>query len=179
MSRVHKLNPSSRRNFTAEEDQRLKDIVRQVGLNDWEKVSQLMGTRNVRQCKDRWYTYLDPGINSEPWTEKEDQLLVSLYQEIGPKWVKMSRFFIGRSDNSIKNRWYYHLKKHFSGTEVSNNQKMSPPQPSAVPICSAASIPVPQLTSEILLPFYESWSVNQPFGYELYDSSFAFDEAAW
>ena len=70
-----------------------------------------MQTRNARQCKDRYTNYLSPQINLNPWSQEEDDLLIKKVNELGNKWVKISKFFIGRSDNSIKNRWYTHLNK--------------------------------------------------------------------
>jgi hypothetical protein len=40
-----------------------------------------------------------------PWSDAEDALLHEKVAEYGPKWAKISVFFKGRSDASIKNRW--------------------------------------------------------------------------
>ena len=94
-----------RRVFSPEEDSKLKRIVSRFGTNDWAKVASRMKTRNPRQCKERWTTYLSPTINKEPWTTEEDNLLIIKYNEFGPKWSTISQFFNGRPDNCIKNHW--------------------------------------------------------------------------
>ena len=115
---------SSRRNFTKEEDERLLFLVQNYGVKNWEFISKMMPFRTVRQCKDRYKNYLAPEINLKPWTNEEDLLLIKLFNELGQKWVQISRFFKGRSDNSIKNRWYNHLKQiNEPTTQPKNNVK--------------------------------------------------------
>lgn len=97
-----KLHPKAK--FSPVEDQKLKDLVAQYGEN-WDLISKLMVNRNQRQCKERWSNYLAPTVRRDPWTEKEDELLKKLYEEIGAKWVKISSHFPNRTDTNIKNRW--------------------------------------------------------------------------
>jgi hypothetical protein len=54
--------------------------------------------------------YLCPSVKNGPWTEAEDRLLLAKINEIGRSWSVMGRFFPGRSENDIKNRWYSHLR---------------------------------------------------------------------
>ncbi|OHT08912.1 Myb-like DNA-binding domain containing protein [Tritrichomonas foetus] len=91
--------------FTLEEDERLKKIVRRYGSDDWELICEHMPGRNPRQCKERYLNYLAPNVNYNPWSETEDKLLIKKRRELGPKWVKISKFFKGRSDTQIKNRF--------------------------------------------------------------------------
>lgn len=110
---------SSRRNFAKEEDQRLSYLVERYGTNNWEMIASMMPLRNARQCRDRFRNYLSPKINLKKWSEEEDLLLIYKYKELGPKWVQISKYFDGRSDNNLKNRWYTHLKKKCEETEKS------------------------------------------------------------
>jgi len=68
--------------FTEEEDQKLTSIVMQVGAKDWIKVSQLMETRNPRQCRERWNNYINPALRTDPWTPEEDILLDQKNKEL-------------------------------------------------------------------------------------------------
>lgn len=99
-----------RRVFTISED---KIIIKCVSSskfdNDWESVARLLSSRSARQCRDRWMYYLSPSNNLAPFTPDEDQLIVQKVNEMGKKWSQISKFFNGRSDNSIKNRWYSKL----------------------------------------------------------------------
>jgi hypothetical protein len=40
----------------------------------------------------------------------EDALLLEKINELGRSWAAIGRFFNGRSENDIKNRWYSHLR---------------------------------------------------------------------
>lgn len=107
----------SRRNFAKEEDVRLQYLVQMFGTKDWKLISYYMLLRNARQCKDRFKNYLSPKINLKPWTKEEDKMLIQKVTEFGPKWVYISKFFEGRSDNNLKNRWYTHLNKKSEGND--------------------------------------------------------------
>ena len=97
--------------FTPEEDERLKELVKDVENNRWEKIAQKMPGRTARQCRDRYNNYLFKEISNEPWTEQEDTVILRMYKEIGPKWTQIAQHLQGRSGNNVKNRWYKHLKK--------------------------------------------------------------------
>ena len=77
--------------FTPEEDKKLQSLIQKYGAGDWLNISQMMGTRNPRQCRERWNNYLNPQLRVDPWTIEEDKLLVMKYQELGPHWAKIAR----------------------------------------------------------------------------------------
>lgn len=91
--------------FTDEDDKRLAKYVAMIGDNDWSKIATLMGDRNGRQCRERWNNYANPNLRTDPWMPDEIQLLCRKYQELGPKWNRIAKFFKNRSTNSIKNKW--------------------------------------------------------------------------
>jgi hypothetical protein len=90
--------------FTPEEDERLLTIVGRFKTTNWASISSMMGTRNARQCRERYNNYLSPELRRDEWTEKEDQLLMQKHNELGPKWNQISKFFDGRSDIALRNR---------------------------------------------------------------------------
>jgi hypothetical protein len=45
------------------------------------------------------------------WTDSEDILLFEKFQELGPKWVQIAKYFPNRTDAMIKNRINL-LKRH-------------------------------------------------------------------
>ena len=99
------LKKHTRKSFTPEEDSLLVQLVRIHGLNKWDVVSSFMHDRNARQCRERWKSFLCPGIVNAPWTPQEDKQLIELHQKYGAKWAKITKNFVGRSDCNIKNRW--------------------------------------------------------------------------
>jgi len=101
----------SRRPFTIEEDAKLIELVNSVNPSGGSDViASRMPGRTSRQCRERWVGYLSPAIRFDPWTDAEDQLLLSKITKFGHKWTKIAQDFNGRSGNDVKNRWYSHLK---------------------------------------------------------------------
>ena len=97
--------PHSKHKFTEEEDKRLRQIVAELGEFNWKRISEEMGTRNYRQCRERWKNYLSPNVKKDPWTKEEDSLLMSLYETYGSQWTLMAKHFQNRTDVNLKNRW--------------------------------------------------------------------------
>ena len=125
--------------FTEEEDTKLLQLVIQNGTKDWIHISQLMETRNPRQCRERWNNYVNPALRTDPWSAEEDMLLDQKFAEFGPRWNKICKFFRNRSDNSIRNRWMMiarHRAKH-------QKSPMSPaPAPRPEPVAPLVVMPV-------------------------------------
>jgi hypothetical protein len=91
--------------FTPQEDFRLLRLVEKHGSNCWRLIAKYMDNRNSRQCRERWLNYLNPALNMRPWTDAEDALLKQKYEQLGPRWVFMMRYFPNRTDGMIKNRF--------------------------------------------------------------------------
>ena len=112
---------------------KLHRLVMQFGAKDWIKISQLMETRNPRQCRERWNNYVNPALRTDPWTPEEDMLLDQKFAEYGPKWNKISKFFVNRSDNNIRNRWMmiarHRAKSQKSPISPAPTPTQSPPTP--------------------------------------------------
>ena len=139
-----KKSVTGRKKFTREEDERLLQLVEVYGEYDWERIAATLGTRNARQCHDRWKFYINPQLNKSPFTREEDLLLISLVQQYGGMWVQISKKFHQRSDVQMKNRWKY-LQKQMNLTMPVFNfplQKSfkSQQKPQISPVSSSASI---------------------------------------
>lgn len=90
--------------FTPEEDQIIRNLVGEFGVNCWPKVAESLPGRNTRQCRERWMLYLSPDVRNDPWSEEEDMKLMNLYTVIGGKWSLIAKSFPNRTGNNIKNR---------------------------------------------------------------------------
>ncbi|KAJ6253719.1 snRNA-activating protein complex subunit 4 [Anaeramoeba flamelloides] len=88
------------------EDEFLIKAVNTLGLSAWYQIAELVPSRNVKQCRERWKNQLDPDINRGEFTEEEKKLLKQKVYEIGTRWCIVSTFFKGRPENMLKNYWY-------------------------------------------------------------------------
>jgi hypothetical protein len=133
--------------FSPDEDELLTAIVREYGVKDWIKVASVMRTRNARQCRERYKNYLDPDLRRGSWTAQEDELLETKHQEYGAKWNKIARFFVNRSDISLRNRWMVLARHHAK-------------EPAAVePV--RQPLPAPQLPLPVVLPITKDVPARQ------------------
>lgn len=106
--------------FSKEEDTILKQAVQIHGENDWDNLRKMLPGRTARQCRERWENYVNPELNLRPFTAEEDNLLLSVYNRLGPRWKLIATHFKGRSVNNVKNR-YHLLKKHQNTGKIISN----------------------------------------------------------
>jgi hypothetical protein len=102
---IFDASSKKRINFTQEEDNYLIQLVQENGIENWKKISILLTTKNSGQCENRWNYHLNPSINQRKWTEEEDMMLIANINQIGKKWVKISKLFFHRTDAQCKNRF--------------------------------------------------------------------------
>ena len=100
-----------RSSFTYEEDELIRNLVKKNGEN-WDFIANYFPEKNKRQCRERYNKYLKPNISNKDWTNEEEELLMQKYNEIGPKWVAISKYFEGRTDINVKNRWVVLMRKN-------------------------------------------------------------------
>lgn len=114
---------TARKRFTKDEDKLLKSLAESGELTNWEDISKRMPGRTARQCRDRYNNYLFKELTNEPFTPEEDQTILRMYKEIGPKWAQIAKTLHGRSGNNVKNRWYKFLIKRQKTTDPVREDK--------------------------------------------------------
>ncbi len=68
------------------EDEILKAAVMKYGKNQWARISSLLVRKSAKQCKARWYEWLDPSIKKTEWTREEDEKLLHLAKLMPTQW---------------------------------------------------------------------------------------------
>ncbi|XP_045175051.2 myb-related protein B-like isoform X2 [Mercenaria mercenaria] len=100
----------NRGRWLKEEDEKLKQVVEQVGNQDWKLVSRYFPDRSDLQCQHRWYKVLNPDLIKGPWTPEEDQKVLELVRQFGAKkWTVISKYLNGRTGKQCRERWHNHL----------------------------------------------------------------------
>ena len=87
MTRLNKSkdeNSGERRCWDPDEDTQLAGLLGS-GRKSWVQIAEAMPGRSASSCRERWVSYLDPGINKEPFTAAEDQTLLSEFDRKGRK----------------------------------------------------------------------------------------------
>jgi hypothetical protein len=143
--------------FTPDEDELLSTLVTQYGDKDWCRIASLMGTRNARQCRERYKNYLTPNLQVGGWAPAEDDLLQQKFAEYGAKWNKISKFFVNRSPNALRNRSMM-LTRHLA----KGGSPLSPIQPLPYsPPTVRVPLPEPQLSLPPVLPITNGYPAGQ------------------
>ncbi|XP_063065650.1 v-myb avian myeloblastosis viral oncogene homolog-like 2a [Engraulis encrasicolus] len=96
--------------WSPEEDETLKMLVQEFGLNDWKRICAFLPGRTEFNIIHRWKRTLDPELVKGCWTKEEDVLLTSLVQKHGIKqWAKVAKHLKGRHGKQCRERWHNHL----------------------------------------------------------------------
>lgn len=97
--------------WTPEEDRSLLELIRTHGPRNWSQIAEGLEGRVGKQCRERWRNHLDPGIRRDPFSPKEDELILKLVNDFGTRWSKIAERLPGRTENTVKNRYYCNLKQ--------------------------------------------------------------------
>ena len=78
------------------EDEILKAAVMKYGKNNWARVASLLNRKTAKQCKARWYEWLDPSIRKVEWSRDEEEKLLHLAKLMPNQWRSIAPI-VGRT----------------------------------------------------------------------------------
>ncbi|VDM01319.1 unnamed protein product [Schistocephalus solidus] len=92
------------------EDEILKAAVMKYGKNQWARIASLLHRKSAKQCKARWYEWLDPSVKKTEWSREEDEKLLHLAKLLPTQWRTIAPI-VGRTANQCLERYEYLLDK--------------------------------------------------------------------
>ncbi|XP_020264931.1 transcription factor RAX2-like [Asparagus officinalis] len=119
--------------WSPEEDAALRSYLEKHGTGgNWIALPQKAGLRRCgKSCRLRWLNYLRPDIKHGGFTEEEDNVIYTLFRNIGSRWSVIASHLPGRTDNDVKNYWNTKLKKRLLTPAPA--QQAPPPSAAAPP----------------------------------------------
>ncbi|XP_022733262.1 transcription factor MYB124-like isoform X2 [Durio zibethinus] len=97
--------------WTQEEDDILREQISLHGTENWATIVSKFKDKTTRQCRRRWYTYLNSDFKKGGWSPEEDMLLCEAQKIFGNRWTEIAKVVSGRTDNAVKNRFSTLCKK--------------------------------------------------------------------
>ncbi|XP_077348943.1 myb-related protein A isoform X4 [Lithobates pipiens] len=100
----------NRAKWSKEEDDKLKKLAEVHGTDNWNLIASNFLDRSDIQCHHRWQKVLNPALIKGPWTKEEDQRVIDLVEQYGPKkWSIIAKHLHGRIGKQCRERWHNHL----------------------------------------------------------------------
>eukprot|EP01126_Amoeba_proteus_P003908 TRINITY_DN11318_c0_g1_i1.p1 TRINITY_DN11318_c0_g1~~TRINITY_DN11318_c0_g1_i1.p1 ORF type:complete len:820 (-),score=224.89 TRINITY_DN11318_c0_g1_i1:146-2605(-) len=78
------------------EDEILKAAVMKYGKNQWARIASLLSRKTAKQCKARWYEWLDPSIKKTEWSREEEEKLLHMAKIMPMQWASIAPI-VGRT----------------------------------------------------------------------------------
>ncbi|CAH2045702.1 unnamed protein product, partial [Thlaspi arvense] len=97
--------------WSQEEDDILRKQISLHGTDNWAIIASNFTDKSTRQCRRRWYTYLNSDFKRGGWSPEEDTLLCEAQRLFGNRWTEIAKVVSGRTDNAVKNRFTTLCKK--------------------------------------------------------------------
>ncbi|KAJ7940920.1 pre-mRNA splicing factor component-domain-containing protein [Mycena leptocephala] len=87
--------------------------------NQWARISSLLVRKTPKQCKARWYEWLDPSIKKTEWSKTEDEKLLHLAKLMPTQWRTIAPI-VGRTAVQCLERY----QKLLDEAEAKENEEL-------------------------------------------------------
>uniref|UniRef100_A0A6M2ECS4 MYB family protein n=1 Tax=Populus davidiana TaxID=266767 RepID=A0A6M2ECS4_9ROSI len=111
--------------WTQLEDDILRQQISLNGTENWAIIASKFKDKTTRQCRRRWYTYLNSDFKKGGWSPEEDMLLCEAQKIFGNRWTEIAKVVSGRTDNAVKNRFSTLCKKRAKYEALAKENKNS------------------------------------------------------
>jgi hypothetical protein len=116
--------PRVRHTWSKDEDLELERLTSSLGVKAWTQIARELNTnvyggrpvRQGKQCRERWFNHVHPGLKTASWSCDEDCFLIMKQKEMGNRWSDIAKLMGDRTENGVKNRWKSlekKARKHF------------------------------------------------------------------
>ena len=109
------------------EDEILKAAVMKYGKNQWSRIASLLHRKSAKQCKARWFEWLDPSIKKTEWSRQEDEKLLHLAKLMPTQWRTIAPI-VGRTAAQCLERYEYLLDQAQKKEEGIEDQASDDPR---------------------------------------------------
>jgi pre-mRNA-splicing factor CDC5/CEF1 len=111
------------------EDEIMKAAVMKYGKNQWSRIASLLHRKSAKQCKARWFEWLDPSIKKTEWAKEEDEKLLHLAKLMPTQWRTIAPI-VGRTAAQCLERYEALLdmaqRKEDGGDPADDPRKLKP-----------------------------------------------------
>lgn len=110
------------------EDEILKAGVMKYGKNQWSRIASLLHRKTAKQCKARWFEWLDPSIKKTEWAREEEEKLLHLAKLMPTQWRTIASI-VGRTASQCLEHYEYLLdqaNKKNEDEQLDDPRKLKP-----------------------------------------------------
>lgn len=159
------LHPDFNKNeWTSVEDKRLLRYARECKCQDWDTITQLLGTsRSAYQCFIRYNTIKKTPFSGLAWAKEEDKCLAKVISElrIGDyiPWTDIANHMRHRTKQQVYTRWMYRKAPHLRKgrfTYVETKTLMNAVEKYGTDFCKISNVVMPYRTSIQLNERYQT-----------------------
>lgn len=103
--------------WTKDQDNELTSLVAAYGSDSWPAISVALNfgfpnqVKSPQQCCKRWREILEIENDRKEWTEQDELRMIIAHKKYKNRWASISECLKGRSNNTIKNKFYSVFRK--------------------------------------------------------------------